>query len=50
MEKKEALKIISDVCAAYVGKLADHQAIQGALKVVSDALEKPQAVEKVEGA
>lgn len=46
MEKKEALKIISDVCAAYVGKLAEHQAIQTALKTVTEALEK--APEKVE--
>ena len=49
MEKKEALKIITDVCAAYLGKLSDHQTIQTALKVVHDILnadEPPKGDEK----
>ena len=48
MDRKEALKIISDVCAAYVGKLSDHQTIQTALKVVHDELMK-QASEPLKG-
>jgi hypothetical protein len=38
MSKEEALRILENVCAAHVGTLKDHQAIQTALMVVKTEL------------
>lgn len=40
MTKEEALKIIQNVAAAFVGNLKDHQAVQTALIVIAKELEK----------
>ena len=44
MPKEEALKIIQNVAAAFVGNLKDHQAIQTALIVITKELDKKEAV------
>ena len=36
MTKKEAIEILTQVCNQYRGLLTEHQAIQEALKVVSE--------------
>jgi len=36
MNKKEAIEILTQVCNQYRGLLTEHQAIQEALKVVSE--------------
>lgn len=41
MSKEEALKIIQNVAAAFVGNLKDHQAVQTALIVITKELNKP---------
>ena len=38
MNQEQALKVLTDVCAKFVGNLADHQAIQVALKTITDCL------------
>jgi len=40
MNKKEAIEILTQVCNQYRGLLTEHQAIQEALKVVSELEEK----------
>jgi hypothetical protein len=40
ISKEEALKIIQNVAAAFVGNLKDHQAVQTALIVIAKELEK----------
>lgn len=37
MNLEQAVKIITEVCAKAVGNLQDHQVIQQALKVITDA-------------
>lgn len=41
MTKEQAEQIIRNACAAFVGKLADHQAIQQALEVIFAKSEEP---------
>ena len=36
MNKSQAMALISKICAGFKGNLADHQAIQEALKVIQD--------------
>jgi hypothetical protein len=38
MSKEEALRIIENVAAAFVGNLKDHQAVQTALSVIKNEL------------
>lgn len=45
MDKKQALGIVGQVCAAHSGTLQDHQAIQEALKVIS-TLEEPKTAKE----
>ena len=50
MPKEEALKILQNVAAAFVGNLKDHQAVQTALIVITRELEKTneKVLEKVD--
>jgi hypothetical protein len=44
MTKEEALKVLENVCAKFVGNLEDHKLIQTALQVVKSE-EKPEQSE-----
>ena len=47
MDKQQALEILSQCAAKYVGTLADHQALQAALEVLKvDAAQKPEPAEQ----
>jgi hypothetical protein len=44
MTKEEALKVLENVCAKFMGNLEDHKVIQTALQVVKSE-EKPDKTE-----
>jgi len=46
MSKEEALQIIKNVAAAFVGNLKDHQAVQTALIVLAKELEKNNVIKE----
>jgi hypothetical protein len=47
MSLDQALEIISQVCSKAVGNLADHQAIQKALGVITDAVKPKEPTDEV---
>tara|TARA_R110000868_G_scaffold132464_3_gene343574 strand:- start:411 stop:548 length:138 start_codon:yes stop_codon:yes gene_type:complete len=45
MSKEDAIKIIADVCSQFKGNLADHQAIQNALKLLVEVINAEKQAE-----
>lgn len=45
MSKDDAIKVISEVCAQFKGTLADHNAIQNALKIMVEVVKKSKEEE-----